>query len=120
MLSIGGVVGRLELGAAPAPFMEQLRERYHPYTIPASQWVSSEFVLRVTFTAAAPVVDGHARAGEVAAHPLRVEESDDQIRIGRWDFRAVLAPTTMTTKRAAASRQQARRGTTGWAMSGVR
>ncbi|MEO7669912.1 MAG: hypothetical protein ABIW57_11275 [Polyangia bacterium] len=97
MLSVGGVVGRLELGVAPGPFLEQLRERYHPYTVPASEWVSSEFVLRVTFTAAAPVVDGHTRAGEVAAHPLRVEESDDQIRIGRWDFRALLSPMPNTT-----------------------
>ncbi|MEP6652399.1 MAG: hypothetical protein ABJA82_03520 [Myxococcales bacterium] len=108
VLSIGGVVGRLELGEAPAPFMEQLRERYHPYTIPASEWVSSEFVLRVTFTAAAPVVDGYARAGEVAAHPLRVEESDDQIRIGRWDFRAVLAPTATKREPPPGSRAPAR------------
>lgn len=92
LLSIGGLVGRLELGMAPGPFMQQLRERYQPYTVPPAEWVESEFVLRVTFTPAAAVVDGEARAGEVAAYPLRVEETNDEIRIRRWDFRAHLKP----------------------------
>lgn len=90
LLSIGGVVGRFELGQAPAPLISQLRERYHPYSIPPAAWVGGDFRLRVTFQAAAAGVDGNVRAGEVAAHPLRIEESDDEIRIGRWDFRARL------------------------------
>ena len=98
VLSIGGVVGRLELGDAPAPFLHQLRERYHPYSVPPADWVKSAFVLRVAFTAAAAVVDGEVRAGEVAAHPLRVEESNDEIRIGRWDFRARIVPSGKTSR----------------------
>ncbi len=94
LLSIGGVVGRLDLGDAPAPLLEQLNERYRPYTVPPASWVASAFSLRVTFTAAAAAVDGMMRAGEVAAHPLRVEESDSEIRVGRWDFRARLTPTS--------------------------
>ena len=39
------------------------------------------------------MVDGESRASEVAAHPLRVDESDRAIRIARWDFSARLAPT---------------------------
>ena len=98
LLSIGGVVGRLELGDAPAPFIQQLRERYHPYTVPPADWVKSAFVLRVVFTAAAAVVDGEVRAGEVAARPLRVEESHEEIRIGRWDFGARIVPSEKTSR----------------------
>ncbi len=85
-------MGRLELGAAPAPFADQLRERYQPYTVPPAGWVKSHFVLHVSFTPAASGVDAGARAGEVAAHPLRVQEADDEIRIARWDFRVRLTP----------------------------
>ena len=92
LISVGGLVGHLVLGDAPAPFVAQLQERYGPYTIPPASWVECAFSLRVDFEAAAPIVDGEKRAGEVAAHPLRVEESDHLIRVGRWDFTARLAP----------------------------
>jgi hypothetical protein len=92
VLSIGGIVGHLTLGPAPAPFVEQLRQRYSPYAVPPAPWVERAFSLRIAFSPAAAGVDRYARAGEVAAHPLRVEESDRSIRIARWDFRAGLAP----------------------------
>ncbi|MES1164627.1 MAG: hypothetical protein ABUR63_02620, partial [Verrucomicrobiota bacterium] len=60
---MGGVVGHLALGPAPVPFLDQLRERYAPYTIPPAPWVERAFSLRITFAAAAAVVDGDARAG---------------------------------------------------------
>jgi hypothetical protein len=103
LLSIGGVVGRLVLGKAPPPFIAQLRERYQPYTVPPATWVSSEFVLGVTFTRAAPVADVSARAGQVAAYPLRVVETDDEIRVGRWDFRTRLLPIRLTPETLAAA-----------------
>jgi hypothetical protein len=90
LLSIGGIVGHLSLGTAPAPFLEQLRERYAPYTIPPAPWVGRAFSLRVGFLAAAPIVDAATRAGGVAAHPLRIQESNHEIRVGRWDFTARL------------------------------
>lgn len=93
-LSIGGLVGRLDLGPAPAPFLDQLVERYGPYAVPPAPWLECAFALRVDFSAASHVVDGRARASEVAAHPLRVEESGEAIRIRRWDFSARLAPET--------------------------
>jgi hypothetical protein len=93
LISIGGVVGHLALGPAPAAFAAQLRERYIPYTVPPALWVGRAFSLRVEFTAAAPIVDGERRAGDVAAHPLRIDETDQAIRIGRWDFGARLSPS---------------------------
>lgn len=92
LVSIGGVVGHLDLGAAPAPFIQQVRDRYGPYTVPPAAWVERAFSIEVTFTAAAGFADGGLRAGEVAARPLRVDESGDGIRVARWDFSATLAP----------------------------
>jgi len=93
LLSIGGLVGHLDLGEAPAPFIRQLRDRYGPYSVPPAAWVERAFSIAVGFTAAAGLVDGGLRAGEVAARPLRVDESTDRIRVSRWDFVATLAQT---------------------------
>jgi hypothetical protein len=92
LVSIGGVVGHFALGEAPAPFLQQVRDRYGPYTVPPAAWVERAFSVAVTFTAAVTASDGGLRAGEVAARPLRVDESDHAIRVGRWDFSAALAP----------------------------
>ncbi len=92
LISIGGIVGHVSLGAAPALFVDQIRQRYAPYTIPPAPWVEWAFSLRLTFGAAASVVDARTRASEVAARPLRVEESSQSIRITRWDFSAHLSP----------------------------
>ena len=99
LISIGGVVGHLSLGTAPAPFLKELRERYAPYSIPPAPWVGRAFSLQVAFGAAAPIVDAATRAGGVAAHPLRIQESNQEIRVGRWDFTARL---TLATARAPA------------------
>jgi len=92
LVSIGGVVGHFALGEAPAPFLQQVRDRYGPYTVPPAAWVDRAFSLAVTFSAAVTASDGGLRAGEVAARPLRVDESEHAIRVGRWDFTASLAP----------------------------
>jgi hypothetical protein len=91
LLSIGGIVGHLTMGPAPAPFLQQLHERYSPYVVPPAAWVGRAFSLQIAFVPAAAVIDRYARAGEVAAYPLRVEESEGAIRVTRWDFRAGLA-----------------------------
>jgi len=92
LISIGGVVGHFSLGGAPAPFLQQVRDRYGPYAVPPAGWVGRAFSLAVTFSGAPAVTDGGLRAGEVAARPLRVEESEAAIRVTRWDFSAALAP----------------------------
>ena len=89
VLSIGGLVGHFHLGAAPAPFLEQLKERYGPYAVPSADWVGRAFSLAVTF---GPPVHVGSRVHEMADHPLRVEESDSGIRINRWDFAARIEP----------------------------
>lgn len=99
LISVGGVVGHLTWGAAPTLFIAQLRDRYGPYTVPPAPWVERAFSLRLDFLAAAPIVDGETRAGDVAARPLRIEESDQAIRLGRWDFTARLAPQVQRSAR---------------------
>jgi len=91
VVSIGGVVGHFQLGAAPAAFHRQLMERYGPYTVPAADWVGRAFSLAVTFSPPAHV---GPRVHVIADHPLRVQESESGIRITRWDFSAhIQAPT---------------------------
>lgn len=98
LISIGGVVGHLTLGAAPAPFLAQLRERYAPYTVPPAPWVECEMSLVVTFAPAAPIASRASRARDVAAHPLQVRETDTRIDIRRWDFEASLSPGPRAAK----------------------
>ena len=90
LISIGGLVGRFTLGAAPAPFLAQLHERYAPYEIPPAPWVECAFEVRMSFLPAAPIRDPEERAGEVASRPLRVEERENLIRLRRWDFQGEL------------------------------
>jgi len=100
LLSIGGVIGHFALGDAPAPFLQQVRDRYGPYTVPPAAWVQRAFSVAVTFTAAVTATDGELRAGEVAARPLRVDESNQAIRVARWDFSAALGPGRVAGSRA--------------------
>ena len=90
LLSMGGVVGHFGLDGAPGPFVAQLMERYGPYAIPVAPWVQRTFSVRVSFAAASPMTDPRVRAGEVAARPLRVEETDARVKINRWDFSVAL------------------------------
>ena len=100
MISIGGIVGHFDLGPAPEPYLAQLRERYGPYTVPPADWVNRAFSLSVTFTPATAMAEAGAHAGVFAARPLRVDETDRAIRIGRWDFSARLDPTPTPSGRA--------------------
>ncbi len=85
VLSIGGLVGYFQLGAAPPLFLQQLKDRYGPYAVPSAQWVTRAFSLTVSF--GTPTHTG-PRVHEMADHPLRVEESSGAVRATRWDFAA--------------------------------
>src|SRR5438309_2180797 len=87
MLSVGGVVGRLSLGAAPAAFLDQVAARYDAFRLPAADLTDRAFALQVTFMPAA-AVRAEGRTGEIVAHPLRITNN---ARAGvmkgeRWDF----------------------------------
>jgi hypothetical protein len=83
MLSIGGIVGHLELVGAPAVFMEQLRARYGAFEMPAAAAVDRGFSLRLNFQSALP--PGKRGAG-LSERPLTVTASDREIVIDRWDL----------------------------------
>jgi hypothetical protein len=86
LVSIGGVAGRLELGAAPAEFLAQVRERYCAFTMPAAPDVDAAFSLRLRFESAPPPVDRAAHLAFTDAHPLTVKVTDKAISITRWDI----------------------------------
>jgi hypothetical protein len=93
MLSVGGVTGRLSLGAAPAAFLEQAVARYDAFRVPPADWVDRSFALRLTFVPAAALrADG--RTGEMTAHPLSFTTSARVIKGDRWDFSFKLQPET--------------------------
>jgi hypothetical protein len=87
LLSIGGLVGRLVLGAAPAPFLAQLRERYDAFSLPPSRAVDHVFELRIRFRSARPTPDRWRKA---SARPLEVSAGARQVEIDRWDFSTIL------------------------------
>lgn len=89
LLSIGGLVGHVELRGAQPVFLEQLRARYGAFELPASARVERDFSLRLTFApSAAPGPAG--RLAETEAHPLRVSATGRTIAAERWDFRVRL------------------------------
>jgi hypothetical protein len=91
-LSIGGVVGHLEIEGAQAVFLEQLRARYGAFILPSSGRGASDFSLRLELEpAAAPRSSGSRRLAETEAHPLKVTAVGRAIAAERWDFRARLA-----------------------------
>ncbi|HXU80217.1 MAG TPA: hypothetical protein VN914_02395 [Polyangia bacterium] len=87
LLSIGGVVGRFALGAAPRPFLAQLRERYDAFTLPRSPAVDHIFTVDLRFRSARPAPDRWRKA---SSHPLVVKSDDRTVEIDRWDFTATL------------------------------
>lgn len=93
MLSIGGVVGRLSLGAAPAAFLEQVHARYDAFRVPPADWVDRLFALRLTFIPGVAARQA-GRTGELAAHPLTVTSNARTIKGERWDFSFKLAVET--------------------------
>jgi hypothetical protein len=87
LLSIGGLVGRIVLGAAPGPFLRQLRERYDAFALPPSPAVRHVFSLEIRFRTAKPAPDRWRKA---SARPLQVTAAGKQVDIDRWDFSAQL------------------------------
>jgi hypothetical protein len=94
MLSIGGVVGRVSLGAAPGTFLEQLSARYDAFRLPPADWVDRAFDLRLTFVPAV-ASQSAARTGQIAAQPLTITTSARSIKAERWDFSFKLTPETL-------------------------
>jgi hypothetical protein len=86
LLSIGGIAGRLELGAAPAPFLAQVRARYGAFTMPAAPIVAAGFSLRLRFESVPPPADPAAHFANTEAHPFTVKATDKAITITRWDL----------------------------------
>jgi hypothetical protein len=92
LLSIGGLAGQLSFGgAAPEPFLAQVRERYGAFTMPSAPHVQRGFSLRLDFEPALPPWGpGDPRAAAhletIEAHPLKVTATDTTIKIDRWDL----------------------------------
>ena len=85
LLSVGGVVCRLELGGGPAIFLEQLRARYGAFELPAAPWVEHDISLRLNLVPApAPGARNPRAAAE--AEPLTVKASAGSISVKRWDL----------------------------------
>jgi hypothetical protein len=79
LMSIGGIAGRLEFGAAPAIFIDQARTRYGAFLMPDSPEVAAGLSLRLRFVPVSLVVDAEA-------NPLTVKATDKTITIKRWDI----------------------------------
>ena len=90
-LSIGGIVGHLEIEGAQAIFLEQVRARYGAFILPSSSRGSSDFSLRLELDPiAAPGSSASKRLAETEAHPLKVTTKGRVIAAERWDFRVRL------------------------------
>jgi hypothetical protein len=83
-LSIGGLVGHLELVGAPDVFVSQLRARYGAFEMPSAPRVDRGFSLRLELTTSPPPRSG--RRAEAAARPLTVTASNRILKIDRWDL----------------------------------
>jgi hypothetical protein len=93
MLSIGGVVGHLEMVGAPSVFVAQLRARYRAFEMPVTPGVVRAFSLRLKFVSVARTSkDGAGRDGWVQT-PLAVSAAGREIRIERWDLSVALRST---------------------------
>ncbi len=46
-LSIGGIVGHLEIAGAAPVFLEQVRARYGAFVLPSADWVGRDFSLQI-------------------------------------------------------------------------
>jgi hypothetical protein len=94
-LSIGGVVGHLEIEGAHPVFLEQVRARYGAFVLPPNGRGASDFSLRLKLDPiAGPGASASKRLAMTEAHPLKVTASGRAIAAERWDFRARLAGRT--------------------------
>jgi hypothetical protein len=90
-LSIGGIVGHLEIEGAQAVFLEQVRTRYGAFVLPTTSFGAADFHLRLALDPiAAPGSSASKRLAETEAHPLKVTARGRTIAAERWDFRARL------------------------------
>ena len=90
-LSIGGIVGCLEIEGAQPVFLEQVRARYGAFILPSGSRGASDFSLRLGLDPiAAPGSSASKRLAETEAHPLKVTARGRTIAAERWDFRARL------------------------------
>jgi hypothetical protein len=91
-LSIGGLVGHLEIAGAHPAFLEQLRARYGAFQLPDSDGVRCDFSLRLALDPLPP--PGASAAKRLAlteARPLEVTAAARAITARRWDFQVRLA-----------------------------
>jgi hypothetical protein len=91
MLSIGGLVGHLELRGAQPVFLEQLRARYGAFEMPAAARVERDFSLCLTFDPAAAPGPAARRLAKTEANPLEVVARARAIVAERWDFKVRLS-----------------------------
>ncbi len=97
MLSIGGLVGHLELVGAPQVFIDQVRARYGAFEMPVAPSVVRDFSLRLDLVS--------ARFRQAASqfwetHPLVVSVEGEDLSIDRWDLsvRITTAPAARRKK----------------------
>ncbi len=99
-LSIGGIVGCLEIEGAQPVFLEQVRARYGAFILPSGSRGASDFSLRLALDPlAAPGFSASKRLAETEAHPLKVTASGRSITAERWDFRARLQGRSLPHRR---------------------
>jgi len=72
MLSIGGVVGHIELLGAPPLFIAQMRARYRAFEMPVAPGVARDVSLRLEFVSAASASKGRGERPVWEEAPLVV------------------------------------------------
>jgi hypothetical protein len=89
LLSIGGLVGQLDVAGAPPVFWEQLHARYGAFELPPGAPAARDFVVRLDMRSvelpASPAAVERRRA-ETLARPLAVAAAGRRIAARRWDF----------------------------------
>jgi hypothetical protein len=91
-LSIGGLVGHLEIEGAEPIFLEQLRARYGAFELPDGDWVARDFSLRLKLDRLPPPgASAQRRLALTEARPLVVTAAARAIAARRWDFQVRLA-----------------------------
>jgi hypothetical protein len=91
-LSIGGLVGHLQLDGAEPVFLEQLRARYGAFELPTGDWTARDFSLRLKLDRLPPPgASAAARLALTEANPLEVTAGASTIAARRWDFQVRLA-----------------------------
>ncbi len=93
MLSIGGVVGHIELLGAPPLFIAQMRARYRAFEMPVAPGVARDVSLRLEFVSAASASKGRGERPVWEEAPLVVSAAGREITIRRWDLSVKLAST---------------------------